>query len=89
MNFGILKIQKKNRIHPKYDFRPKTANLKFKIKNSKFTEFTLVLTEVDISSVIFVKVKYENHDKDAFSGISNSTEKLLEFTLHLNFVILP
>ena len=41
VNSMIFKIIGTNpRIHPKYDFRPKTANLK--IKKLKFTEFTNV-----------------------------------------------
>ena len=32
--FWVIKDPRKNlRIHPNYDFRPKTASLKFKIRN--------------------------------------------------------
>ena len=38
VEFEDIKDPRKNpRIHPNYDFRPKTSSLNFKIKNSKFT----------------------------------------------------
>ena len=45
VDLGILKILKKPGIHPNYDFRPKATNLKFKIKNKIFTEFTLGIND--------------------------------------------
>ena len=43
--FGDIEDPKKTGIHPNYDFRPKATNLKFKIKNKKFTEFTLGIND--------------------------------------------
>ena len=43
--FGDIEDPKKTGIHPNYDFRPKATNLKFKIKNKIFTEFTLGIND--------------------------------------------
>ena len=67
---GYFRATKNPEIHPNYHFWPKKANLNSNIKNSKFTEFTLLMPFIFYWQIL--ENSSRNFPKFQFSEVTES-----------------